>query len=252
MTHYMKLAAIPFSKIAEGKKTIELRLNDEKRQKLTVGDSIVFTSPENRDIITATVKALHRFPDFGALYKTLSLKLCGYEEGETPDPVDMERYYTGEEIKKYGALGIELCGITAIQDVKPKLTQPPFLNLLAPSAFDPTEERLLSRAGRYKGDESVKVYALSRDGDYKGIVVFSVGEQVTIHDIAVDPDERKKGIGKALLNFVLSLGAESVTAETDDDALEFYKKCGFKVIETKSVYDTERYVCERRKVWESQ
>ena len=34
MTHYMNLSPSPFSKIADGSKTIELRLNDEKRQKI--------------------------------------------------------------------------------------------------------------------------------------------------------------------------------------------------------------------------
>ena len=251
MTHYMKLQPVPFDKIAEGKKKIELRLFDEKRKKISVGDMLVFGNNENLDLITATVKALHTFSDFTELYKTLPPILCGYEESEEADPTDMERYYTKEDIKKHGAVGIELCDITAIRDVKPLLAQPPFLNLLAPSVFDPTEERLLSRAGRYKGDENIRVYALSLDGNYKGIVVFTSGKQVTIRDIAVDSAYRNKGIGKALINFIFRLGAETVTAETDDDAVGFYKKCGFTVTETESDYDIKRYLCERRRTWEN-
>ncbi len=251
MTHYMKLSAVPFYKIAEGKKKIELRLFDEKRKKISVGDNLVFKNAENRDVITATVKALHTFPDFIALYKNLPPTLCGYEGDEAADPTDMERYYTKEEIKKYGVLGIELCDTTAVLDVKSKLTQPPFLNLLAPSVFSPTSERLQSRAGRYKGDENIRVYALSLDGNYKGIVVFSSGKQVTIRDIAVDPAYRNKGIGKALITFIFDLGAETVTAETDDDAVDFYKKCGFTAFETESVFETKRYLCERRRTWDN-
>ena len=44
MIHEMKLNKEPFEKIRDGKKTIELRLNDEKRQRVRVGDSIVFRS----------------------------------------------------------------------------------------------------------------------------------------------------------------------------------------------------------------
>lgn len=42
MKHQFKLNNFPFEKIANGTKTIELRLYDEKRQKLNVGDEIVF------------------------------------------------------------------------------------------------------------------------------------------------------------------------------------------------------------------
>ena len=250
MIHYMKLSGEPFDKTAEGKKKIELRLFDEKRKKISVGDMLVFRNNENLDLITATVKALHTFPDFTELYKSLPLTLCGSAEGEEAEPSDMERYYTKEDINKYGAVGIELCDITAVRDVKSRLTQPPFFNLLAPSVYDPTEERLQNRAGRYKGDENTQVYAISRDGSYKGIVAFSSGKQAVIHDIAVDPSCRKEGMGKTLIEFIFRLGAETVTAETDDDAVGFYKKCGFTVTETESDYETKRYLCERRRTWE--
>lgn len=44
MVHSMKLNAEPFYKIREGKKTVELRLLDNKRRVLDVGDKIVFTN----------------------------------------------------------------------------------------------------------------------------------------------------------------------------------------------------------------
>ncbi len=40
MIHYMNLADDPFEQIASGNKTIELRLYDEKRQKIKVNDFI--------------------------------------------------------------------------------------------------------------------------------------------------------------------------------------------------------------------
>ncbi len=42
MEHEMMLAPEPFKKIKSGQKTIELRLYDEKRRALTVGDQICF------------------------------------------------------------------------------------------------------------------------------------------------------------------------------------------------------------------
>ena len=41
--HRMKLQTSPFKKIQNGSKTIELRLNDEKRQQVQVGDFIEFS-----------------------------------------------------------------------------------------------------------------------------------------------------------------------------------------------------------------
>ena len=84
----------PFEKIKNGIKTVELRLNDEKRQKIAVGDIIVFTHTETKETVSAKVVALHKFPDFEALYKALPLEKCGYAESElsTAHHTDMEEY----------------------------------------------------------------------------------------------------------------------------------------------------------------
>lgn len=109
--HYMKLHAQPYEMIASGEKTIELRLNDEKRQKLQVGNVIEFSKSKAPDeTMQAQVIALHHFPDFAALYTVLPLDKCGYtpEELPTASPADMDAYYSPEEQKKFGVLGIEL------------------------------------------------------------------------------------------------------------------------------------------------
>ena len=45
MTYEMNLNRQPFDMIKSGRKTIELRLNDEKRKNIVAGDKIKFTSP---------------------------------------------------------------------------------------------------------------------------------------------------------------------------------------------------------------
>ena len=106
----MKLRPEPFAKIRSGAKTIELRLLDEKRQKIREGDVIIFTCTASGDMIRATVKKLHRFDSFETLYKTLPLLKCGYTTADidTAHPSDMEAYYSVEEQNKYGVVGIEL------------------------------------------------------------------------------------------------------------------------------------------------
>ena len=110
ITHKMKLHAEPFEKIKSGVKNIELRLFDEKRQKIKAGDNIIFTNTVNGEKMRATVKMLHRFDSFEELYKALPLLQCGYtkENIDIAHPSDMEQYYSVEEQQKYGVVGIEL------------------------------------------------------------------------------------------------------------------------------------------------
>lgn len=110
MTHKMKLNPDPFEMICSGKKTIELRLNDEKRQKIKVGDRIEFTQTETGECLIVQIIAIHRFDSFAELYQKLPLLKCGYTKAdiETAKPEDMDLYYTPEQQEKYGVLGIEL------------------------------------------------------------------------------------------------------------------------------------------------
>ena len=117
--------------------------------------------------------------------------------------------------------------------------------LLAPSVFEPTPERLADRAERYIKDADTSVYAGSVSGEYKGIVVFKItGNSAEILDIAVKEEDRGKGIGTAFLNFIFSrFDITEITAETDDEAVEFYKKYGFRIAGTKMKFNTVRYIC---------
>ena len=108
--HNMKLHSSPFEKVKSGEKTIELRLLDEKRQKIRVGDKILFTDNKSGETLLKTVAKLHKFASFEELYKSLPLLKCGYTEDDIDiaHPSDMEQYYSAEKQKKYGVVGIEL------------------------------------------------------------------------------------------------------------------------------------------------
>lgn len=111
MTHKLNLHSSPFEMIQSGRKTIELRLYDEKRRKIAAGDTLVFVhSDDPAQTLAATVRALHRFPDFAALYAALPLDRCGYlpEEIATASPEDMNLYYSVEKQALYGVVGIEI------------------------------------------------------------------------------------------------------------------------------------------------
>jgi len=177
----------------------------------------------------------------------LPLEKCGYTSAELDIAhyTDMEQYYTKEQIEKYGALGIELCNVSSICDIKEIITEPDILKLLAPSVYNPTEERLLNRAKKYQEDENTNIYAYKDDGEYKGIVVFKIENKLaTILDFAVKPEYQGQGIGSKLIDFIFNqFEVDNITAETDDDAIGFYKKYGFIVASCEKKFDTNRYTC---------
>ena len=107
----MKLHARPFSLIASGIKTIELRLLDEKRKLISVGDTLVFKhTQDDCKTLSCIVKNLHIFHSFEELYRSLPLDKCGYLSSElaTASAKDMEEYYSLEEQSRYGVVGIEI------------------------------------------------------------------------------------------------------------------------------------------------
>ena len=99
------LKSDPFERIANGRKTIELRLYDEKRRKVKVGDEIEFTeiSDLHRKIVVVVI-GLHKYSTFKELYKSIDLSMPGHASGEiTPDNYgDMDTYYSEEEQNEYG------------------------------------------------------------------------------------------------------------------------------------------------------
>lgn len=109
MLHQMKLKQEPFDKIKNGAKTIELCLNDEKRQKVRVGDFIEFSlldEPEKK--IKTIVTALHHFTSFQKLYAALPKEKLGYRSDEVPESEHMDAFYSREKQIEYGVLGIEI------------------------------------------------------------------------------------------------------------------------------------------------
>ncbi len=112
MIHEMKLRRAPFATVASGTKVIEMRLWDEKRQCLQVGDAIRFTSVEDGASAVARIRALHIFESFEALYEALLPRFgavgLGYAAGDRVSAADMLDYYEADAIARYGVVGIEI------------------------------------------------------------------------------------------------------------------------------------------------
>lgn len=108
MKHNMNLNDSPFNRIKNGTKTIELRLNDEKRQLLKENDLIEFVNRATLEKITVQIVRLYKYPNFKELYKHFDKISMGYDEDDIANPKDMEKYYSKEEQDKYGVIGIKV------------------------------------------------------------------------------------------------------------------------------------------------
>jgi ASC-1-like (ASCH) protein len=116
MKHFMKLYSTPFNQIRDGNKKYELRLNDLKRQKLHIGDEIEFSNIDNPDQhILCRIIELNKYPSFDVLYKSLPLLECGYTNETVSEAraEDMLTYYSEEQQKTWGVLGIKISVISS-------------------------------------------------------------------------------------------------------------------------------------------
>ena len=97
-----------FEIVKKGSKDIEVRLNDEKRKKLQVGDTLIFFKrPLEDESITKKVKLLEYYNSFDEVVahydmERIYLKGCSKELYLKL----MGRFYTKEEQDKYGVVAI--------------------------------------------------------------------------------------------------------------------------------------------------
>lgn len=107
ITHQLKLATEPFDAIVSGNKTIESRLYDEKRQKVQLGDEIVFTNRDNpSQTTTVKVVGLLRYATFHDLFSHNNPRRFGGESVEWLEEQIGEFYSLDDQLED-GVVGIE-------------------------------------------------------------------------------------------------------------------------------------------------
>lgn len=104
MLHKMKLQEDPFKRIKNGTKTVEFRLYDEKRQSIQIGDEIEFSRLQEKLLVK--VIDLYREDSFEKLFKKV---FVGEDEEKIIEKAkSMNRFYTPEQEKEYGVVGIKI------------------------------------------------------------------------------------------------------------------------------------------------
>ena len=272
MDHVMSLRPGPFAKIADGTKRYELRLHDEKRRLIAVGDTITFTCTADERNVHTRVTSLHPFDSFAELYAALPLTECGYtaENAASADPRDMEKYYPPEKQAQYGvlAIGVErlrlplaaLSGEFAVRELT--VSDIPQMLRLAKSnpqyyehmRMQPDEENLAESLlalppGRTPADKHFF-------GWFCGGRLVAMMDLICRHpreDMAfigwfiLDAEYQGKGLGKCLATDVLHmLGSQGVREVRlgriigNPQSEGFWRACGFQ--DTGLSYDTDEYI----------
>ena len=93
-----------------GTKRIELRLYDEKRQKINIGDTIIFRKePELTEMIEAKVIGLLRYASFADLFKDFNIDILADKSMTKQELLStLNKFYTLEKQRQYGIIGIRI------------------------------------------------------------------------------------------------------------------------------------------------
>ncbi|OOC62409.1 GNAT family N-acetyltransferase [Paenibacillus ihbetae] len=119
--------------------------------------------------------------------------------------------------------------------------------LLGYSVF-PDPDQVEKAVSYYKAEGGSKLYGYVEEGLLVGIIGCDIQQdEVTIRHLAVIPENRGKGYGRGMiLELLLQLDPKPkrVIAETDEEAVDFYRNIGFEVHSLGEKYPgVERFRC---------
>ena len=107
-THQMNLQSKYFDFIKNGTKRIELRLYDEKRQQIKLGDSIEFSKSKNEKFKVRVIGLL-RYETFSDLFNDFNISVLADQSMTKQELLNvLQEFYTPEKQAQYGVLGIRL------------------------------------------------------------------------------------------------------------------------------------------------
>lgn len=110
MIHEMKLQPKYYDYILNGTKRIEIRLYDEKRSQIKIGDTIKFLKePDLNESFNVKVTGLLRYNSFEEMFKDFDISILSDKSMTKKELINvLEEFYTKEKQKQYGVLGIRI------------------------------------------------------------------------------------------------------------------------------------------------
>lgn len=184
MEHRMRLADEYFDLMKKGKKKIEVKLNDEKRQLINIGDIIYFEKVGNPNKkIKVRVLDLNRFKSFEELMNNYDITDYAKEDDTKEKLIEiLNGFYSNEEQEKYGVLAIRVevleksCGLAVFKDDKVLLVHHNVGHWGLPKGHvedNETEEETAIRETKEETNVDAKIF-----GDFRTVITYSPKENV--------------------------------------------------------------------------
>lgn len=106
----MRLHDTPFCLIQDKKKTIEIRINDQKRRSMQPNDQIDITSRATGEVLRATIVQRIEAPTFIDLLTLITLEQAGWPACTTIAQAlqDLYQYYDPEEERRDGVVALKI------------------------------------------------------------------------------------------------------------------------------------------------
>lgn len=110
MEYSMGLQEKYFNAMKYGSKKIEMRLNDEKRKELKIGDTIYFLlEPDRKKSLKSKITKLTKYNNFEEAVEDIQIEFLA-SSNDTKEKYlnDLNKYYSMEDQNEYGVLAIEV------------------------------------------------------------------------------------------------------------------------------------------------
>lgn len=109
------------------------------------------------------------------------------------------------------------------------------------------EDALAEAVKRYQAEEGLELYALKHEGELIGLIGYEIDNHnaLTITHLAIAPEYRNQGYGRGIvLEALYKAKPDRIIAETEEDAVDFYRNIGFVVLSTGRLPNgSERFRC---------
>jgi len=114
-------------------------------------------------------------------------------------------------------------------------------------SVNPDPDKLDRTIDAYKSDDRLEIYGYEAEGELIGIIGIRMNEsgELKIEHIAIAPDFRGLGYGRGLvLETIERKSPAKLIAETDEEAVDFYRNIGFEIESLGESYPgVERFKC---------
>ena len=140
-----------------------------------------------------------------------------------------------------------------VMDISGRFLSQEVYEIYAPCMYRPTWEKFCGKTEKFLQNDHTLLLGAVENSAVLGVMVLELqdGGDAEIVGIAASAAHRRRGIGRQMVNAAMDFpDIRKIYAETDDDAITFYRNCGFDIeshVEKFPDGDVIRYQCILRK-----